>query len=97
MSSNKEHTNFKNAWHASEFHYNFKMANGLLIKGFTHLLMSLDLVFYPLIIGKKKNEVKGMSISVFVTQFLLFQPEQKDFQHSIWTVSDLTLALMTLQ
>lgn len=38
-----------------------------------------------------------MSVSVFVTPFLLFQPEQKDFQHSIWTVSDLNLALMTLQ
>lgn len=52
MSSNKEHINFKNTWHASEFHYNFKMANGLLIKGFMHVLMSLDLVFYLLIIEK---------------------------------------------
>lgn len=59
--------------------------------------MSLDLVFYPLIIEKRKNEVRGMSVSEFVTQFLLFQPEQKDFQHSIWTVSDLNLTLMTLQ
>lgn len=26
---------------------------------------------------------------------VLFQPEQKDFQHSVWAVSDLTFTLMT--
>lgn len=50
--------------------------------------MYFDLSFIILVV-KKKNEVKGMIIPVFVTPFLSLQPKQKDFQHSIWTVSEL--------
>lgn len=45
---------------------------------------------FLIILGVKiKNAVKGIIIPVFVTPFLSLQPKQKDFQHSIWTVSEL--------
>lgn len=58
--------------------------------------------FYYSFVLKRQKYFAGMNIQIInsiaecpTEVFILFQPEQKDFQHSVWTVSDLTFTLMT--